>query len=107
MNTPITVLAPFKLSEDKSETDLLAASDQFQNAFVSHYSGVLRRELIKTGDKTYMDIVQFSSRKVAEEIIAAEAESEACHAFFSVMDMADMDGNVAFHLSLATYNQNS
>ena len=107
MNRPVTVLASFKLAEGKSETDLLAASEQFQNYFVSHYSGILRRELIKTGDKAYMDIVQFSSREVAEEVIAAEAQSEACHAFFSVMDMSDMDGNVTFHLSLATYNQNS
>ena len=107
MNRPVTILVPFKLADGKSEADLLAASEQFQNNFVSHQRGILRRELIKKGDRDYMDIVQFSSRESAEEVIAAEAQSEACHAFFSVMDMSDMDGEVAFHPSLATYIQNS
>jgi len=106
MKHPVTVLAPFKLAEDKTEADLIAASNRFQEVFVSKHAGVLRRELIKTGDREYIDIVQFRSREDAEKIIEAEAQSEDCHAFFSIMDMSDMDEEVQFHLSLATYNQN-
>lgn len=105
MDHPVTVLASFKLAEGKSEADLLAASEQFQSAFVAKHSGVLRRELIKTGDSAYMDIVQFSSREAAETVIMAEAESEACHAFFSVMDLSEMNEDVVFYSSLATYCQ--
>jgi hypothetical protein len=107
MKQPVTVLASFKLAEGKTESDLLAASDHFQEAFVSKHAGILRRELIKTGDREYTDIVQFSSRKDAEKVMVAEAQSEDCHAFFSVMDMSEMDENVEFHLSLATYNQSN
>ena len=43
MKTPITVLAPIKLAAGKTEADLLAASDRFQEEFVSNqpvFSGV-------------------------------------------------------------------
>lgn len=107
MNQPVTVLAPFQLAKDKTEADLIAASNQFQKAFVSKYAGVLRREIIKTGNGKYTDIVQFRSREDAEKIMAAEAQSEDCHVYFSVMDMSDGDNKVEFHPSLATYTQNS
>ena len=49
MKTPITVLAPIKLATGKTEADLLAASDRFQEEFVSNQPGVLRRELVRKG----------------------------------------------------------
>lgn len=102
MTAPITVLAPIKLAKGKSEADLIKASDKFQDEFVSKYSGVIRRELIRKNDGEYLDIVQFRSKEDAEEIIEKEKESPACHAFFSVMDM-DGDSGIDFYPSLATY----
>ena len=104
MKQPVTVMAPFKLAEGKTEEDLVAASNHFQEAFVSKQPGVLRRELIRTGDGAYMDIVQFRSQEDAEAIIEAEATSEDCHIFFAVMDMTEMSEQVVFNPSLATYN---
>ncbi len=106
MTTPITVLAPIKLATGKTEADLLAASERFQREFVNDQPGVIRRELVRKGDGTYLDIVQFRSMKDAEEIMELEKESAACHAFFAVMDMdsADESDGEVFHQSLATYD---
>jgi len=104
MAIPVTVLAPIKLAADKTEAELLAASERFQNEFVAHQPGVIRRELIRKGDGHYLDIVQFRSAEDAEDIIQKEKESAVCHAFFVVMDLTDMDdSNIEFYPSLATY----
>ncbi len=108
MTHRITVLAPITLARDKTEEDLIEASDKFQKTFVDKEPGVLRRELIRTGDREYMDIVQFRSKADAEEVIAKEMASPVCHEFFAVMEMGDFaddpSATVAMHDSLATYN---
>lgn len=108
MTNRITVLAPIKLARGKTEADLIEASDKFQKAFVDQESGVLRRELIRTGDGEYMDIVQFRSKADAEEVIAKEMASPVCHEFFAVMEMGDFADDpsaaVALHESIAIYN---
>ena len=108
MTNRISVIAPIKLAKGKTETDLIAASDKFQKAFVDQEPGVLRRELIRTGDGEYMDIVQFRSKADAEEVIAKEMSSPVCHEFFAVMEMGDFADDpsaaVALHESIATYN---
>lgn len=102
MTNPITVLAPFKLAAGKTEADLLAASDRFQKEFADDQPGLIRRELVRTGDGKYLDIVQFRSMEDAEAIIEKEKESAVCHAFFSVMNMdeADASGSIDFYPSL-------
>lgn len=105
MTALITVLAPIKLATGKTEADLLAASERFQREFVNDQPGVIRRELVRKGDGTYLDIVQFRSMKDAEEVMELEKDSAACHAFFAVMDMesADETDSVDFYQSLVTY----
>ena len=103
MTQPVTVLAPIKLAKGKTEADLIAASDQFEKDFVSQYPAVLRREMICVGEGEYMDIVQFSSKEEAEEVIKAEMGSPLCAEFFSVMDMSNAEAELPFHRSVATY----
>ena len=105
MSKPVTVLAPIKLAVNKSETDLLAASDKFQKEFVDTQPGVIRRELVRKNNKEYLDIIQFRSMEDAHEIIEKEKESPACHAFFAVMAMESEDetDSIEFYQSLATY----
>jgi len=107
MTKTVTVLAPIKLAAGKTEADLLAASDRFQQEFAGAQPGLIRRELVRTGDGEYLDIVQFRSVEDAKAIIEKEGESAACHAFFSVMqiDEADAGGGVDFYPSLATYSR--
>lgn len=106
MSDPITVLAPIKLASGKTETDLLEASNRFQEKFVSRQQGVLRRELVRTAEGEYLDIVQFRSMDDAEKVIEAERTSPDCMEFFSVMDLseADMDAEMPMYRSLATYS---
>ena len=106
MANPVTVLAPIKLAAGKTEADLLAASARFQEEFANSQPGILRRELVRKNDGTYLDIVQFRSMEDAMAVIEKEKESVACHAFFSVMDLGaeDDSGSIDFYQSLATYN---
>ncbi len=106
MAKPVTVLAPIKLAAGKTETDLLSASARFQKEFVDSEPGIIRRELVRTGEGTYLDIVQFRSEEDAMTVVEKEKESLACHAFFSVMDLGaeSESGSIDFYPSLATYN---
>jgi len=105
MTNPVTLLAPIKLAPECSEADLIVASDRFQQEFVMQQPGIIRRELVRKSHGEYLDIVQFRSQSDAEEVIGAEKTSEACHAFFAVMDMQDFDESqtLPFYDSIATY----
>lgn len=102
---PVTVLAPIKLAAGKTEADLLAASKIFQDEFVAHQSGVLRRELVRKPDGTYLDIVQFRSHDDYLDVVKKEMESPACAAFFAVMDLSDFDpeAEMDVNISLETH----
>ena len=105
MTTPVTVIAPIKIAKGKTEADLLQASEQFQQGFARHQPGILRRELIRKAEGEYLDIVQFRSAEDAQDVMEKEQESEACHAFFSVMDLSDMkEEHMLPYPSLATYS---
>ncbi|SPH24647.1 hypothetical protein DEA8626_03698 [Defluviimonas aquaemixtae] len=104
MTDKITVLAPFTLAKGKTEADLLAASAAFQANFVAAEPGVLRRELVRTGDGKYIDIVQFRSAADLEDVMEKEKTSAVCHAFFEVMEEGDgSDSCIAHYQSIATY----
>lgn len=103
MTTPVTLLAPIKLAQGKSESDLLAASRVFQTEFASKHRGILRRELVRTDAGTYLDIVQFSSEAEAMKIMELEATSTVCHTFFSVMDLSEGDAMPPIYTSLQTF----
>lgn len=103
--SPVTVLAPIKLAEGKTEADLLAASKTFQQDFVDHEPGVLRRELVRKPDGTYLDIVQFRSHEDYLDVVKKEMESPVCATFFAVMDLSDFDPDeeMDVNISLETF----
>ena len=103
--SPVTVLAPIKLAEGKTEADLLAASAVFQRDFVAHEAGVLRRELVRKPDGTYLDIVQFRSHDDYLDVVKKEMESPVCATFFAVMDLSDFDpeAEMEVYVSLETH----
>ena len=103
MQNPVTILAPIKLAAGKTEADLMAASEKFQAGFVNKEPGVLRRELVRTPDGNYMDIVQFHSAEDAGDIMEKEKKSEVCLSFFAIMDFSDADMDMGIHHTLATY----
>ena len=97
---PVTILAPIKLAEGKTEADLLAASQIFQRDFVAHEPGVLRRELVRKPDGTYLDIVQFRSHEDFLDVLQKEMESPVCETFFSVMDLSDYDPDAEMEINI-------
>ena len=105
MTTAITVLASIKLAAGRTEADLLVASDIFEREFVSKEAGIVRRELVRKGDNEYIDIVQFRNKKDMEEVMEKEKTNTACHEFFSLMDLENMDeSQVVICTSIATYS---
>ncbi len=105
MSRPIVETARIALAPGKTEADLVAASDAFQAAFLDHQPGFLRRELLKRDDREFLDLVHWDSRAAAEAMMAQAMTSEACGAYFAVMDMgaADPTAAVAHYASLAAY----
>ena len=104
MAKAITVIAPIKLAANKSEADLIAASEIFEKEFVSKESGVVRRELVRKGVNEYIDIVQFRSREDMLAVMEKEKTCAICHAFFSVMDLDNIDDSqMLICPSIATY----
>lgn len=103
MTNPVTIIAPIKLLKGKSEADLLAASEKFQVEFVNKEPGVLRRELVKKPDGSYLDIVQMRSEADVADIMEKEKKSAACGEFFALMDSTEDEADIEIYKSLATY----
>jgi hypothetical protein len=82
-------LAPFELKAGVSEQALVAASDRFEADFAGKQDGIIRRDLVKDGNGGYAELVLFRDRESLDRVIEAEQKSEACAAFFSIMDGDD------------------
>ena len=107
MTSPITIIAPIKLAKGKTEGDLITASNRFQEEFASQQPGILRRELVRKSENEYLDIIQFRSKDDVLDVMEKEKTSTACHEFFAVMDMSDVDSSdeaIDLYPSLATYS---
>lgn len=83
------VIAPGRLKAGVTEAEMLAASDRFQNEFVTHHPGVLRRTLVADPSGGYADIVWFDDEATIAEVMAAEQTSEVCHQFLGLWDAAE------------------
>lgn len=93
-------LAPFRLKAGVSENVLLTTSDDFEERFVQKQDGVLKRILVKDTGGGYADIVYFEDLAAIDRVVEAEQNSEACAAFFSIMDD---DGSHRVYEVLKTY----
>ncbi|MGH8823516.1 MAG: hypothetical protein ACRDVN_03445 [Jiangellaceae bacterium] len=82
-------LAPFRLKEGITEDHLVATSDHFEQNFVRHQTGILRRILVRDGVGGFVDVVFFEDEAAIERVLEAEQKSEVCAAFFSIMDGDD------------------
>jgi hypothetical protein len=81
--------APFQLVEGVDEATLLAASEALQSEFVSRQSGFIRRDLVKTKENHWVDIVYWNSPEAAEQAVQNAANSPVCFKYFSLMAGAD------------------
>jgi hypothetical protein len=95
-------LAPFRLKDGISEDDLVKTSDDFEERFVQHQDGILRRIIVKDGDGGYADVVFFTDAAAIDRVLQAEQNSEVCAALFAIMDD---DGSHRVYEVLKTYER--
>jgi hypothetical protein len=101
--TEIVELAEIRLAPGKTESDLIAASDVFQERFLRHQPGFLRRDLLR-GKGVWYDLVVWRDQASADAIMAAAMQSADCMAYFGVMQMQeDMTQGVRHMQRLASY----
>jgi heme-degrading monooxygenase HmoA len=105
MHKTIVETARIRLREGVTETDLVTASDRFQEAFLDAQPGFLRRELLRLDDREFLDLVHWRDRQAADAVMERAMNSDHCRAYFALMEMetADAGDGVRHYASLATY----
>lgn len=98
-------IAKINLAAGKSEAELVAASEQFQQEFLGKQPGFLRRELLRLDEGNYLDLVHWRSAADASAVMEHAMASPQCQAYFAVMTMDPdkPDEGVAHYTSLAVY----
>ena len=77
--------APFRLRDGVTERELLEASGAIQREFLDRQPGFVRRELARTDDGLWSDVVHWSDGTAAHAAVAAAASSPVCHDYFHLM----------------------
>ncbi len=97
--------APFNTREGVGEPALLAASERLQREFLAKQDGFVRRELIKGGERAYVDLVWWSSQETAEAAMAKVMASAICRDYFAMMEppQAEAGAGVLHFRSLCSY----
>lgn len=86
MSKKVIELASIKLAKSKTEDELIGASEMFQDQFLNMQDGFIRRDFVRKGDGSYMDIILWQSRAHADAIFEKAKKSKAAGQFFSLMD---------------------
>ncbi|MDQ2692474.1 MAG: hypothetical protein M3Y68_10615 [Chloroflexota bacterium] len=84
-NGQIIEFAPFTLAEGVDEPTLFAASDALHTEFLSRQSGFIRRDLLKTGDGIWADIIYWDSRESVEHALQQAPSNPAALQYFQLM----------------------
>jgi hypothetical protein len=90
-NGQIIEFAPFTLAEGVDEPTLFAASEALQAEFLSQQEGFLRRDLLKTGDGTWADVLYWESRESVERALQEAPNNPAALQYFQLMADAGRD----------------
>lgn len=96
MTEQILEFAAIKLAPGSSEQDLLSASQVFQTEFLDNQDGFIRRDMVRKGDGTYLDVILWQSRAHADAVFERAQSSEAVGQYFGHMeiDPDNMDAGV-------------
>jgi hypothetical protein len=103
-------LAPGKLKAGVSEEMARKASDEFEENFVKHQKGIIKRIFLKGKDGTYADLVFFENKEAADRVAEVEQQGHpACMAFFQLweMDETKPDMGVLSFEEIKTYDTQS
>lgn len=83
--TTVIEWAPFRVTDGVSEAAVVAAADAMQEEFLTRQPGYVRRELLRTPDGQWADLVVWRDRASVEAAMAAVGNSPACRRYFSLM----------------------
>jgi hypothetical protein len=89
VDDPMIECAPFRLRTGVTEQELLEASAAIQRDFLDRQPGFLRRELVRSDDGLWSDVVHWSDAGSAHAAVEAAASSPVCHRYFHLMAGAD------------------
>ena len=81
--------ASFRLAEGMNEATFLAASDAMQTGFLGKQKGFVKRELVKTGDGQWADVVYWASRADAESAMPNAMKNTAALKYFELLRGVD------------------
>ena len=103
--TSIVEFATIKLATGKTEVNLIEASNVFQNNFLNHQPGFIRRELVRCSKGEYVDIVHWRSQEDIDAVMKKAESTPAVQAYFSVMefDTETPEEDVKYYSSIAIY----
>ena len=81
--------APFRLAAGVTDAELVDASEALQREFLERQPGFVRRELLRSADGAWADLVYWRDAASADAVVHAIGESAACRAYFRLMQGAD------------------
>jgi hypothetical protein len=74
--------AKFTLKEGVTDTQMIAASQKFEEGFLVKQSGYIKRDLLHLKGREWADIVYWASREEAEKVLKACEKSPVCGEYF-------------------------
>jgi hypothetical protein len=77
--------APFRSTPSVSDEVILARSEALQRDFLEQQPGYVRRELLRSADGLWVDLVYWKDQASVDEAMRAAETSEACKAYFQLM----------------------
>lgn len=89
MSNQVIELASFRLAEGANEVALIAASDAMQEGFLKLQKGFIKRDLVKTADGQWADVVYWENQESADAILQEAMNNPICLKYFELMTGAD------------------
>jgi len=78
-------IARFELREGVALEALLQASGALEEGFLAKQRGYLGRELLRQGERSFVDLVRWADRSSADAAMAGAMASPACTGYFGLM----------------------
>jgi heme-degrading monooxygenase HmoA len=89
MSNPVIELVAVKTKPGVADADMLRASDSVME-FLGQSPGFIRRELFKTGENQWLDLVYWNSREEAEAALTQSMNQPSVLEMMQLLDKSSM-----------------
>jgi len=93
--------APFTLADGVDNASLWAASDTLQAEFLSQQPGFVKRDLLKSADGKWVDVIYWESMESVEQAMQNAPGNPAALKYFQLMSSSEQDDPSANMLLLS------